>query len=233
MLEGTGILPNSSSCYVYAESFKLLPHSLGKTTVSLNKAHIVLPVIETMLTFSEEVVSQSNPSSSVNLQHLDKISALVASRSQMKGTEVARLVSIFQEEADVPQHTISWSWIICIIVVFSVIGLLWPYWIKVVKLCYACIQTRRRTRTQPSDIFISQNPNENETELQVLPVTIRDKKMPGTYSEIVPETSSSGLTEFVKHGVVTGDYPETCDLWPCLIDLLVDFNWNPTTELMT
>ena len=34
-LEGTGILPNSSSCYIYAENFKLLPHSLGKTTVSL------------------------------------------------------------------------------------------------------------------------------------------------------------------------------------------------------
>ena len=206
MLEGTGILPNSSSCYVYAETFKLLPHSLGKTTVSLNKAHIVLPVIETMLTFTEEVVLQSNPSSSVNLQRLDEISARVTSRSQMKGAEVARIVSIFQD-ADVPQHTISWLWVICIIVMFTVIGSLWPLWLKIVKLCLACTQTRMRTCKQPSDASVSQNSDVNGTELQVIPATIREKTMPGTSSEIVPETSSSVLTEFVKHGVVTGDYP--------------------------
>jgi hypothetical protein len=51
LLEGTGILPNSSSCYVHAESFKLLPHSLGKTEVQLNRAHIVLPILENVLQF--------------------------------------------------------------------------------------------------------------------------------------------------------------------------------------
>jgi len=36
MLEGTGVFPNSSSCYIHPENFKLLPHSLGKTTVDFN-----------------------------------------------------------------------------------------------------------------------------------------------------------------------------------------------------
>jgi hypothetical protein len=60
MLTGTGILPNSSSCYVHAESFKLLPHSLGKTTVNLTRAHIVLPNVEDILNFSEEELLQSD-----------------------------------------------------------------------------------------------------------------------------------------------------------------------------
>ena len=36
-IEGTRILPNSSSCYTHAENFKLLTHSLGKTTVNVTK----------------------------------------------------------------------------------------------------------------------------------------------------------------------------------------------------
>ena len=87
LLEGTGILSNSSSCYVYAENFKLLPHSVGKTTVSLNNTHIVLPSIERILQFSEEAVLQLEPTT-IHLQRLDEISARTASRSQMRGAEL-------------------------------------------------------------------------------------------------------------------------------------------------
>jgi len=73
LLDGTGILQNSSSCYVYAENFKFLPHSLGKTTATLNKTHIVLPINENILKVSEETVLQSDNPSSVNLQRLDEI----------------------------------------------------------------------------------------------------------------------------------------------------------------
>jgi hypothetical protein len=44
-LNGTGILPNSSSCYTHSETFKLLPHSFGKSVVTLVRTHIVLPNI--------------------------------------------------------------------------------------------------------------------------------------------------------------------------------------------
>jgi len=85
----------------------------------------VLPIIDNILTFSEEAVLQFKPSSSVTLQRLDEISARVASRSQMRGVEVAKLVTVFQD-ADVPQQTVPWLWVISIIVVSIVIGSLWP-----------------------------------------------------------------------------------------------------------
>ena len=58
MLEGTGVLPNSSSCYIYADTFKLMPHSSGKTTLNLTRTPIVLPNIENVLHFSEENLLQ-------------------------------------------------------------------------------------------------------------------------------------------------------------------------------
>jgi hypothetical protein len=40
-LSNTGSLSNTSNCYIYSETFKLLLHSLGRTLIGLNKAHIV------------------------------------------------------------------------------------------------------------------------------------------------------------------------------------------------
>jgi hypothetical protein len=67
MLEGTEVLPNSSSCYIHAENFKLLPRSLGKTTVNLIKTHIVLPNIESILNFPEEDLLQPDVMQPVEL----------------------------------------------------------------------------------------------------------------------------------------------------------------------
>jgi hypothetical protein len=58
-LNGNGILPNTSTCYVYAETFKLLPHSLGRTVAGLNKTHIVLPSIEAIIKLNEQELSQT------------------------------------------------------------------------------------------------------------------------------------------------------------------------------
>jgi hypothetical protein len=51
LLTDNGILPNTSTCYilVYADTFKLLPHSLGRTLTGINKTHIVLQNIENIL----------------------------------------------------------------------------------------------------------------------------------------------------------------------------------------
>ena len=116
LLNRTGILPNSSSCYVYAESFKLLPHSIGGTEVTLNNAHIVLPIIENVLKFSEEVVLQSETPSPIYLQRLNEISTQVASRTWMQGTDVTKLVSVLQEVKGEQQQT-SWLWFTCVIVI--------------------------------------------------------------------------------------------------------------------
>ena len=70
MLEGTGILPNSS-CYVHVEKFKLLPQSIGKTIVNLNYTHITLPNIENILKSSGEAVLQTVTTLPLNIQRLD------------------------------------------------------------------------------------------------------------------------------------------------------------------
>lgn len=48
-LNGTGILLNSSSCYIYSETFKLLPHSFGRSVATLNITHIVLSNVDDIL----------------------------------------------------------------------------------------------------------------------------------------------------------------------------------------
>jgi len=85
----------------------------------------------------------------------------------MRGVEVAKLVSVFQD-AGVPQQTAPWLWIISIIVVSIVIGSLWPIWLRIIKFCYACIQTRMSTIAQPSEVSTNQKPNGYGTELQVM-----------------------------------------------------------------
>jgi len=98
LLEGTGILPNSSSCYVYAENFKLLLHSLGKRTVTLTKTHTVLPIVENISKSSEEVVLQAEVTSSVASQRLDEISTRVTSRSHTRGAEITKVVNTLQDD---------------------------------------------------------------------------------------------------------------------------------------
>jgi hypothetical protein len=96
MLEGTGVLPNSSSCYVHAENFKLLPHSLGKTTVNLVQALVVLPNVENILRFSEESLLQTDAIRPMELQHLDGLIEQVASKGNARGLDVSRVTTVLQ-----------------------------------------------------------------------------------------------------------------------------------------
>ena len=63
------------------------------------------------------------------------------------------------------------------------------------------------TIAQPSEVSISRKPKGYGTELQVMKESTLEEKMYGTSSELVPEITSSTLTAFVKHRVVTGDSP--------------------------
>ena len=86
---------------------KLLAHSIGRTEVTLNKAHVVLPIIENMLKFSEEVVLESDMVSPIKLQRLDEISTRVSSRTRIRGTDVTKLVNMLQDANEQQQPT-SW-----------------------------------------------------------------------------------------------------------------------------
>jgi hypothetical protein len=52
-LHGTGLLLDSSSCYIHSEVFKFLPHSFGKSEITLNRSRIELPNIYNIFNSSE------------------------------------------------------------------------------------------------------------------------------------------------------------------------------------
>lgn len=85
-LSGTGSLPSASTCYVYSETFKLLPHSLGRTLARINKAHIVLPHTQGIVRSDEKCLLEKPSHLSTAVIHR---AAGVANR---KAVEVARLI---------------------------------------------------------------------------------------------------------------------------------------------
>jgi hypothetical protein len=92
-LSNTGILPDSSSCYIYANKFKLLPHSLGRLTVSLNKTHIVLPNIDDILNVDERELLQNHSHALADLRPVKNIIERATSRSTRPGLDVSRLTT--------------------------------------------------------------------------------------------------------------------------------------------
>jgi hypothetical protein len=66
--------------------FKLLPHSLGRTLPGLNKTHIVLPNIETILKPGEQELLQTQLSSPVDLREIDE--KLSESRTKLSSTSL-------------------------------------------------------------------------------------------------------------------------------------------------
>ena len=103
-IEGTGILPNSSLCYVHAENFKLLPHSLGRTIMNLTITHIVLPSVENILNFSEEGLLQSAAIQPEDLQQLDRIVERATSRSHPEGVDISRMTAALRVK-DADRHS--------------------------------------------------------------------------------------------------------------------------------
>jgi hypothetical protein len=143
MLKGTGVLPNSSSCYIHAENFKLLvlPHSLGGTTVNLFKTHIALPNVENIVKFSEEGLLQTNDTYPVDMGPLEDIVERVTSR----GIDVSKAITALRGR-EVYHRDSSKTLIISCIVVFVGLGLLWFIWFKVTGQCcpfnWRCVSPR-------------------------------------------------------------------------------------------
>jgi hypothetical protein len=130
VLQGTGILQNSSSCYVYAENIKLLPNSVGKTTINLVEAHIVLPNVDKILNFSQEDLFQADVHSHmVDLQHLDDLVEWAYSRSYTQGIDAAKMITTLRN-GKLNQQSTHWVWLIVIIIASIGCGVLWPVWIK-------------------------------------------------------------------------------------------------------
>jgi len=135
MLNGTGILLNSSSCYVHAENFRLLPHSVGRSTVNLAEARIVLPSIDKILNSLEEDLFQADTHHpEVDLQHLDGLVERASSESQMQGLDISKMVTTLHSRT-VNRPTPHWVWIIIVIVTSMACGAIWPIWVKLFNKC--------------------------------------------------------------------------------------------------
>jgi hypothetical protein len=115
-MEGTGVLLNSSTCYVHSESFKLLPHSVGITTIDLTKSHIVLPNIKGILHYSEESMLQVNVTKAVDLQRIDDIIERAVSREHIRGIDVDRVTSTLQNR-EVYNRSSYIFWILCVVAI--------------------------------------------------------------------------------------------------------------------
>jgi hypothetical protein len=72
-LKGNGVLPNTSTCYVHAETFQLLPHSLRRTVAGLNRTHIVLPSSGALIKPNEQELLQTQLNFSVHLRKIDDV----------------------------------------------------------------------------------------------------------------------------------------------------------------
>ena len=139
LIEGTAVLPNSSSCYVHAEAFKLMPHSSGQTEVTLTKAYIILPNVENLLKSSEEIMLRPQVVSVESLQRLDVIATRTASRNQLRGTDVPRMMEVLQRTEPSRQPEL-WPWFAGVIIVSIIVGSLWPIWFKSVTCCYKSLR---------------------------------------------------------------------------------------------
>jgi hypothetical protein len=198
-IEGTGILPNTSSCYIQAENFKLLPHSIERTVVNLTKAHVVLPNIENIIHISEETLLQTDTQHSVELSQLDGIVVRATSRGNTQGLDVSRVVTALRgrEVYHSPSHK---TCILGIIVAFAGLGNLRIVLFTNTGICWPWVLLHSR--------HISKIPNQtlNEPDVGLQVELGRDEENPEVTSEEVPKGQSQP-TVFVRHGRMVVDHP--------------------------
>jgi hypothetical protein len=93
VLMNTDILPNPSTGYVYAETFKLLPHSVGRTLIGLNKAQVVLPNIDAILKPDERDMLQARFGAAASLQKVDDLIMEATRNSDRPGLDVTTVLN--------------------------------------------------------------------------------------------------------------------------------------------
>jgi hypothetical protein len=202
MLEGTGVLSNSSSCYVHAENFKLLPHSLGKTTVTLVRAHVLLPNVDNILRFSEENLLQTDAVRPMELQHLDGLIERVASRGNAKGLDVNRATVVLQDR-EVSRHSSDKTLIIVGVTVAIEVVIIGLIWYRVRGRCWPC-KWRCLRQSRPSrNVNNNQELRETGTRLQIEQSDGEGEQEAAEIEIVYPTTP----TVFVRRGHVEADHP--------------------------
>jgi len=208
LIEGTGVQPNSSSCYAHAEAFKLIPHSSGQTTVTLTKAYIILPNVENLLKSSEEVMLQPQVVSVESLERLEAIAKRTASRNQLRGTDVPRMMEVLRRNEPSRQPELR-PWFAGVIIVFIIVDSLWPIWFISLTCFYKSLRdcVKPNTPKQLLDSSINKKGNEHQTKLQVTTIGhVSEPREGDARTNADPELESSpALTEFLRHGMLISD----------------------------
>jgi hypothetical protein len=198
-LNNTGILPNSSSCYIHSETFKLLPHSFGKSIITLVKNHIVLPNIDNILNPVEQSLLQPHFQGSTDLHAIEDIVERASSRRTTTGIDVGRIAQMVQEKQP-HSSSVTQAWIFGIIA--ATFSLLIFVLIYLQFYSQSCVPTSQLSSilfpiTRASTPSVTSDP----MELQILPE--RTANSPDTREEVQEKSHSS--TCFIQHGVLSTD----------------------------
>jgi hypothetical protein len=199
-LSNTGILPDSSSCHIYAEKFKLLPHSLGRLTVSLNKTHVVLPNVDDILNIGERELLQNHPHALADLRPVENIIERATSRSTRPGLDVSRLTTTLRNTAG--EESTLLPWIIGVTVGFMILLLITVTYLK--QNGGTCWKTWRRIWIPPRlersqhSVLSSQNTVQIELPLQIRRVSTESND--GKEVTEVTQDDERPLTPFFRRG---------------------------------
>ena len=91
-------------------TFKLLPHSLERTSITLNKTHITIPDVENMLRDNEKDLLQTHLSEHVDLREVDAVIERGVSTCSTAGLDVNRFFTLTGKVSK-PNRS-NWSWIV-------------------------------------------------------------------------------------------------------------------------
>jgi hypothetical protein len=193
-IAGTGTLYNTSTCYIYSETFKLLPHSLGRTIVGIDKAHIVLPDINNILKVEEQDLLQSHPDPQVAGQAIEDIIRREIKIVHHRGVDVNQVME--ELRATRPQEVSTTKWIVGLSIglSFCILLIAVGYYKRKTLKAFKTRWINRRSGLQPRPtkrriVKPTQTTNRNN----VLGTTEQQEKAE-------PEAGSRSPTPFVQRG---------------------------------
>jgi hypothetical protein len=200
-LHGTGLLLDSSSCYIHSEVFKLLPHSFGKSEITLNRTRIELPNIYNIFNSSDQELLLPESKEPDALRLLDAVIERAASRSATSGVDVKHIIKTLRDEQQqyLPS-TLLWVIGILITLIFILILIILgtrPQKLPFLELCN-CVRVARHSHPTPDAMELKCKP----LDLQTLARVNNEEQPATTGHEKGDPTSHGSPTRFVRHGVL-------------------------------
>ena len=207
-LSGTGVLPNSSSCYIHSEIFKLLPHSFGRSEVTLNRTHIMLPNIHDILNSLERELLQPSFKEPVAMQLVNAVIERATSRSTASGFNVKHIIRTLHDEQQQHQpSTLSWiigATAICISIVILIV-LVTSLHKSLCLYLSNCVRVARKPRLTPCSLPDALELKCETSELQAQSHSNIRGQPETTVCEGRKSKSRKSPTCFVQHGVVEAE----------------------------